>query len=197
MPIFAQNMSWMLFNTVLAFIPIILVVVLRYKLNFIVHLIIFFFWLLFLPNTIYLVTDLQHLPVQLLKSQSLIEQLLLLVQFSVLAALGVMTYVYSLEPFGVIFKRMRFPEIKREVLYIILNYIVAFGVILGKVQRTHSWYIFTDPLRVYHDVMRTITNVELLTWVLVFGSIVNVLFFLFKDYFPPLRNAEKKKKRRV
>ncbi len=192
---FAHNMSWMVFNAVLAVVPIILVVVLRRRLHLIPHLVIFFFWLLFLPNTIYLVTDIQHLPVQLLKSDSLIEQLLLLLQFSTLAALGVMTYVYSLEPFAVIFKRLKFPEMKKEVLFILLNYIVSFGVILGKVQRTHSWYIFTDPMRVYHDILRTVTNMELLTWVFVFGSIVNIIFFLFKDYFPPLRNSDKKKRK--
>lgn len=191
---FAHNMSWMVFNAVLAVVPIILVVVLRRRLHLIPHLVIFFFWLLFLPNTIYLVTDIQHLPVQLLKSDSLIEQLLLLLQFSTLAALGVMTYVYSLEPFAVIFKRLKFPDMKKEVLFILLNYIVSFGVILGKVQRTHSWYIFTDPMRVYHDILRTVTNMELLTWVFVFGSIVNIIFFLFKDYFPPLRNSDKKKR---
>jgi len=185
----------MVFNAVLAVVPIILVVVLRRRLHLIPHLVIFFFWLLFLPNTIYLVTDIQHLPVQLLKSDSLIEQLLLLLQFSTLAALGVMTYVYSLEPFAVIFKRLKFPEMKKEVLFILLNYIVSFGVILGKVQRTHSWYIFTDPMRVYHDILRTVTNMELLTWVFVFGSIVNIIFFLFKDYFPPLRNSDKKKRK--
>ncbi len=185
----------MVFNAVLAFVPIILVVVLRRRLHLIPHLAIFFFWLLFLPNTLYLETDIQHLPVQLLKSDSLIEQLLLLLQFSTLAALGVMTYVYSLEPFAVIFKRLKFPEMKKEVLFILLNYIVSFGVILGKVQRTHSWYIFTDPMRVYHDILRTVTNMELLTWVFVFGSIVNIIFFLFKDYFSPIRNSDKKKRK--
>ncbi len=194
MTFFAYNFSWMLFNVVLAFIPILLVVVLRRRLNIFVHLIVFFFWLLFLPNTIYLITDLQHLPYQLFRV-GMGEQLILLVQFSVLTAFGVMTYVYSLEPIALIFKRLRFPEIKKEILYIVLNYIISFGVILGKVQRTHSWYIFTEPSKVVRDIYLTLTNLELLTWVLVFGSIVNVLFFLFKDYFPPLRNTDKKKKK--
>jgi uncharacterized membrane protein len=106
-----------------------------------------------------------------------------------------MTYVYSLEPIALIFRRLKLPDIKREILYIGLNYIISFGVIMGKVQRTHSWYIFTEPGKVVRDLFLTLTNAELLTWVLVFGSIVNVLFFLFKDYFPPLRNTDKKKKK--
>lgn len=194
MTFFAYNFSWMVFNTILAFIPILLVLLLRRRLNIVIHLIVFFFWLLFLPNTIYLVTDLQHLPFQLFRV-GMGEQLILLIQFSTLAALGVMTYVYSLEPIALIFRRLKLPDIKREILYIGLNYIISFGVIMGKVQRTHSWYIFTEPGKVVRDLFLTLTNAELLTWVLVFGSIVNVLFFLFKDYFPPLRNTDKKKKK--
>lgn len=190
MPIFADNFSWMLFNTFLAFVPIILVVVLRMRLNQLVHIFVFFLWLVFLPNTIYLVTDLQYLPNQLIKSK-IGEQLVLLIQYSVLASFGVMTYVYALEPISKIFKKLHFPEVRREVLYIAVNYIVAFGVMLGKFQRTHSWYIFTDPVRVASDVYKAF-NLEQLGWVFVFGSIVNVLFFLFKDYFPPLRTKKGK-----
>lgn len=188
MPIFADNFSWMLFNACLAFVPIILVLILRRKLNVLMHCLVFFLWLIFLPNTIYLVTDLQHLPKQLLRAD-IFEQLVLLIQYSVLAAFGVMTYVYALEPVSKIFKKLHLPDVRREVLYIAINYIVAFGVMLGKFQRTHSWYIFTDPLRVVNDLHEAF-DLEQLGWVFVFGSIVNVLFFLFKDYFPPLRTQK-------
>lgn len=192
MPIFADNFSWMVFNSLLAFVPIALVILLRRRLNIFLHLVIFFFWLIFLPNSIYLVTDLQHLPYQLLKSP-MSEQLVLLLQYATLAALGVMTYVYSLEPISTVFKKLKLPEMRKEVLYIMINYVVSFGVIMGKVQRTHSWYIFTDPLRVFRDAWDTATDGYLLTWVFFFGSIVNIVFFLFKDYFPPLRNKKKKR----
>lgn len=190
MPIFAENFSWMSQNAILAFIPIILVLILRRKLNIFVHLAVFFLWLIFLPNTIYLVTDLQHLPNQILKARDG-EQLILLIQYAVLASFGVMTYVYSLEPASKIFKKIHLPEVKREISYIAINYVIAFGVMIGKFQHTHSWYIFTDPVRVVSDVIKTGFTLELLGWVFVFGSIVNVIFFLFKDYFPPLRNKKK------
>lgn len=185
MPIFAQNFSWMMFNALLAFVPIILVLVLRSRLNVFIHIVIFFFWLIFLPNSVYLITDLQHLPNQLLRADSG-EQLLLLIQYALLAAFGVMTYVYALEPVSKIFRKLHLPQVRREVLYVAINYVVAFGVMLGKFQRTHSWYIFTDPARVIRDLYEAL-SLEQLGWVFVFGSIVNVLFFLFKDYFPPLR----------
>jgi uncharacterized membrane protein len=186
MPLFAHNFGWMMLNALLAFVPIILVIIMRRKLNIILYLALFFLWLIFLPNAVYLITDVQHLPKQLLASNGMLEQLFLLMQYALLAAFGVMTYVYALEPASKVLKRLKFPEVKQEITFIAINYVVAFGVMVGKFQRTHSWYIFTEPQRVVGDVLNTAFNIELLGWVFVFGSIVNVVFFLFKDYFPPL-----------
>lgn len=195
MPFFVENFSWMAMNTILAFVPVVLVVVLRQKMSRSLHLVVFFFWLLFLPNTIYLITDLQHVGAQLLQSP-MGEQIILIFQYVTLAVLGVVTYVYSLEPISKVLKKMRLREINKDYLYILLNYIVASGVVLGKVQRTHSWYIFTEPLRVMTDIVATITRPDLLVWIFLIGTITNVLFFLFRKYFPPLRNTQKKRKRK-
>lgn len=190
MTFFSQNLIWMAQNAMLAFVPIILVIILRKKLNTLLYILLFFLWLIFLPNSVYLITDLQHLPNQLIKAKDG-EQLLLLIQYAILASLGIMTYAYSLEPISNVFKRLRLPEVRREILYIFINYIIAFGVMVGKFQRTHSWYIFTNPAGTFNDLLKTLTSIELLGWVFVFGSIVNILFFLFREYFPPLREKKK------
>ncbi|MDO8269861.1 MAG: DUF1361 domain-containing protein [Candidatus Levybacteria bacterium] len=195
MPFFVDNFSWMAANTILAFVPVVLVVLLRQKMSRSLHLIVFFFWLLFLPNTIYLITDLQHVGAQLLQSP-VGEQIILIFQYVTLAVLGVVTYVYSLEPVSTVLRKMRLREINKDYLYIVLNYIVASGVVLGKVQRTHSWYIFTEPLRVIADIIATITRTDLLIWIFLIGTIINVLFFLFRKYFPPLRNTKKSRVRK-
>lgn len=194
MPFFVDNFSWMAFNTILAFVPVTLVVALRQKLSRLLHLAVFLLWLLFLPNTIYLITDLQHMGRQLLQS-GIAEQILLIFQYVTLAVLGVVTYVYSLEPVSTILKKLRLKEFNQDVLYVLLNFLVAFGVMLGKVQRTHSWYVFTQPVRVVEDINATLTSPGLMMWVLAIGTLINILFFLFRDYFPPLRQAHYKKKR--
>lgn len=185
-----DNFFWMAFNSLLALVPVLLVVFLRLRLSRIVHLVFFFLWLIFLPNTIYLVTDLQHLPGQLFRS-GMLEQALLILQFVTLAVVGVITYVYSLEPVTTIFRKMRVKEINKEFMYFFINYLVAFGVILGKTQRTHSWYIFTEPVRVVQDITVVVSNSGLMLWVLVFGTIINVLFFTFKGYFPVFRKKRR------
>lgn len=185
----------MAFNTVLAFVPVVLVVVLRQKLSRIVHFAIFLLWLLFLPNTIYLITDLQHMGAQLLRS-GMGEQLLLIFQYVTLAVLGVVTYVYGLEPISTVLKIMKVRQVNKDVLYILLNFLVAFGVILGKVQRTHSWYVFTQPQRVVDDVLATFSDMGLMVWVFFIGVVINSFFFLFRKYFPPLRPQIKSKRSR-
>lgn len=132
------------------------------------------------------------MPPQLLRS-SMGEQVILIFQYVTLAVLGVMTYVYSLEPVSTILKKLHLTYKSQDYLYILLNYIVAFGVMMGKVQRTHSWYVFTDPIRVIRDGITTLTTGELVLWVIFIGTIINFLFFLFRDYFPPLRRAHKKR----
>lgn len=174
----------MALNSVLALVPVVLVVALRHKVSRIAGLTLFFLWLLFLPNTIYLITDLQHLPAQLLKSKDMTGQVILIIQYVVLAALGVVTYIYALEPVRKYLKNSKKDVFVQNGIYILLNYIIAFGVILGKVQRTHSWYVFTDPVRVTGDIMATITQMHLIVWIIVMGTVINVLFFLFRNYFP-------------
>lgn len=190
MDFITYNLFWMAFNALLALVPVLLVAFLRLKLPVLIHVIFFSIWLIFLPNTIYLITDFQHMPYQLMRS-SMGEQAILIIQFVTLGVIGVVTYAYSLEPVGKIFKKLKLPEINREILYFVLNYIVAFGVVLGKVQRTHSWYVVTEPLRVVQDVLNTLRSSELLVLVLFIGTIINILFFLFRSYFPPLRASKK------
>lgn len=193
MPFFIENFSWMALNSVLALVPVVLVVVLRHKVPRLANIILFFLWLLFLPNTIYLITDLQHLPAQLLKSKDMTGQAILIIQYVVLAALGVVTYIYALEPVRKYLKSSKKDAFVQNGIYVLLNYIIAFGVILGKVQRTHSWYVFTDPARVTEDIMATITQMHLIVWIIVMGTVTNVLFFLFRNYFP-LPHFKKKRK---
>lgn len=184
MPFFVENFSWMVLNSLLALVSVIIVVVLRSKMSRFVNILLFSFWLLFLPNTIYLITDLQHLPAQLLKTGDMVGQTILIIQYVVLAALGVVTYIYALEPVRKYLKNSKKDALYKNGLYILLNYIIAFGVILGKVQRTHSWYVFTDPLRVLNDIVITISQFHLVVWIIVMGTIINALFFLFRNYFP-------------
>ncbi len=85
------NLSWIVFNLILAFIPVLFTIALEKKLNRFVRFALLFFWFIFLPNTIYLVTDIQYLPIQFLMAD-LPEKVALLIQYGVVIFLGIFIF---------------------------------------------------------------------------------------------------------
>ena len=73
MPIFIDNFTWMLLNVTLAFVPLIFAGLLRRKMKFPLYVVLLLMWMFFLPNTIYLITDMQYFPGQFVKA-GLVEQ---------------------------------------------------------------------------------------------------------------------------
>lgn len=182
MPIFEYNLTWIILNVFLAFVPVILTIVLRRKMPSALRSVIIFLWLLFLPNTIYLVTDLQWFPGQLIASK-MPEQAALFGQYILLTFLGIFTYFFSLEPMGKLMKLLRADSLNRNTLYIALNFILSFAVVLGKIQRTHSVYLFLEPKRVVDDIFVTLTSTYLMFWVLIVGIVINFIYFSCRHYF--------------
>lgn len=195
MPILTYNLSWMIFNSILALVPVMLTVMLRQKHPKPLYFVFLLLWFLFLPNTIYLITDLQHMPAQILRSEMNI-QTILIVQYITLTIFGILAYIFSLEPVSNFLKKRKLTVGQTDLFFIILNFIVAFGVILGKVQRTHSWFVFTDPVRVKDDILATIADPPLLGWAFFMGIIINAVYFAFRKYFLHHRVLRSKKSRK-
>lgn len=145
-----------------------------------------FLWLIFLPNTIYILTDITHLFEQWNKVDTLFK-LILIIQYAIFSAFGIITFVISIYFFQKLLERKSTNRqkkgIKRStgIAIFILNFIVGFGVMLGGIRRTNSWYIFTDPLRVFEDSLNLISSQELLILVFGVGILANLFYFLMAD----------------
>jgi uncharacterized membrane protein len=194
MPIFVDNFNWMLLNVTLAFIPLILAGLLRRKMKFPLYVVLLLMWMFFLPNTIYLITDMQYFPGQFIKAE-LFEQVALFIQYILLTFLGVFTYFYGLDPIERAAREHKLSPVTKNTMYIAINFVVAFAVILGKVQRTHSWYIVTDTVRVILDINRTLTTPYLVMWIVAIGVLINVIFFTTHHYFFKISLGEVRKKK--
>ena len=176
------NINWMGFNLLLAGIGLILtqfVIKARSRTSQ------FFFgilWLLFLPNTIYIVTDIIHLPESLSHTQG-VFQVVVIAQYMIFEIVGIASFFYSLFPFEKLLHK-KFPTHNVAIMnsIIVFNFIIAFGLILGRVQRTNSWDVFTNINRVLNDSVRTFSSVELMLYTFLFGLLGNMVYFSLKQF---------------
>ncbi len=182
MELFLLNLSWMWFNAALAVIGMILGLAMLKVSNAIARVFIAGLWFLFIPNTIYMVTDLAHLSWQL-PLLPLEWQVGVILQFVVLAVLGVVTFVIGVYPFEKLLSRSK--QFKRRHVFLsvfsVFNLLVGFGIILGRVYRIHSWYVFTQTGRVVKSAFDLLSSVDLMVISVVMGMVGFAVYFLLKD----------------
>ncbi|KKR81165.1 MAG: hypothetical protein UU73_C0003G0267 [Candidatus Daviesbacteria bacterium GW2011_GWA1_41_61] len=179
MPLLLGNLSWMSLNIFLALMGLFFSFFLNTK-NSLFKAILFILWFLFIPNTIYLLTDIQYFPEQFFRLE-FISQIMLIIQYALLLSVGIITYYLGFYNFEKFIKKSGLKFLAFFTL-IIFNYLIAFGVVLGKLERIHSWFVFTSPQKVIASSL-SLLNFETLFLVLFFGSAFNVLYFLLKRRF--------------
>ncbi len=196
MQLLLDNLVWMSWNVFLAVLGWLFAIYFSRAIKSFHKAVWALLWLLFLPNTVYLFTDLKHLFEQWSRVGEALQPVLL-VQYAVLIGIACYTYLKSMRVFeaGLLewmrssvfwqsrkdvallrFSMMRHPE----RVFVLLNFLIAFGVVMGRVMRTNSWHVFTQPLRVINDGVAVLTSWELLLFTLIFGVIVNSVWLAGK-----------------
>lgn len=194
MTIIIYNTVWMAWNTLLALLSVMLGWFLIKEKKRIMRLLLTIVWLFFVPNTIYIITDVYHLVEQWAMVYG-IEKLFVIGQYFFFISVGIVTFVISLYFFEYALTRLFKQKISESVtisIITLVNFIIAFGVIVGRVQRTNSWQILTHPMRVYNDIIQTFSSPLLLVAVFVFGVLGNIIYFSIRDiYGKPLNSFRK------
>ncbi len=138
--IFADG-SWMMFNILLAFIPVITGWLMYDTKNTWLRLLFGSIWFVFLPNTIYMLTDFIHLQNHLPRTTGVFSIILVLL-YGLLFAVSVGSYLLALYPFDrLITHHNKKPTHVAFFFILLVNIVVGFGVMLGRVERTNSWEI--------------------------------------------------------
>ena len=195
MGILAFNLEWMPWNILLALIGVLFGFLMVRNKNIVVRAFCAFIWLLFMPNTIYILTDLWHLPEQLPKiASNLILPLIL--QYIILEIAGIGTFIIGLYFFERLIrdKKYRLQEAQVTFLLLAVNFVIGFGVVVGRVQRTNSWEVFTNIGRVFQDAYNVLISPTLIIFTIAIAVIGNVLYFLFRDPVVGIFKGKKKKK---
>ncbi len=177
-----NNLNWMSLNLGLAFLGLLFGWMFFMSKKTLFSIIFFILWVLFVPNTIYLITDLQHLPKQWVRVD-LIPKIILILEYGVLTLFGIISFIISMYPVDKVFTELHLKRKKhtRFAILVLVNLFIAFALILGKFQRTHSWYVFTDFHRVLGDITAVFKTPILLWMVFFFGVVINLTYFGFKN----------------
>lgn len=179
-----DNLIWMGFNFLLAVLGLLFGWLFFYIKNPAKSFIFFILWVLFLPNTIYLITDLQYLPKQWIDN-GLLTKLELLLEYGIVGTLGVVMFILSMYPVDKIFAELhlRRSSSLRFIILLLVNFSIGFALILGKFERTNSWDVFTNFNKVILDISVVIKTPVLLILVFLSGLVINLTFFGFKNIY--------------
>jgi uncharacterized membrane protein len=175
------NLDWMSYNLFLALIPVILAWSAYSVKNKLLKISILIVWLMFTPNTVYIVTDILHF-LQQANDISIFSGIILFIQYFIFLILGLLTYILSLYPIEKILKK-HYKKQKENIiiLLIAINFLIGFGVVLGRVHRLNSWDVILELQKVLDAAKEVIFSPSLILLAILFGLFANLVYFLFKE----------------
>jgi uncharacterized membrane protein len=133
-------------------------------------------WLLFLPNSFYLITDFIH--VHHFNNYQYLFDILLLTSFTIA---GFYSGVLSL--FDIHFLLQMKYSLKKSWLQIgVIIYLSAFGIYLGRILRFNSWDIIRHPFTLFYHSWKSIQNSETLLFSLALGTLIFIIYFISYSY---------------
>lgn len=174
---------FLIWNLFLACIPYAITIVLGYskvhKNNFLFWSG-FVIWLVFLPNSPYILTDLQHIRLSTLAP--IWFDVLLILSFAVN---GLIIGFASLRNIQHILKT-RFSATTTSIITYIILLLCGFGIYLGRVLRWNSWDVINNPSAILYDISQRILHptAYIHTWsfTIGFGSFLILTYYLIHQY---------------
>lgn len=136
-------------------------------------------WLLFLPNTIYIILDVRHLA-GVLPSYGMHTEYLnlwaVIVLFSY-AVVGWIFFILAVRQAGAYLKS-NYTDLVYRIFITAVIPICALGVLLGLIQRYNSWSVFTRPYEVIISALNYFHDWMLFKNWLIFTLFLYLLYFL-------------------
>lgn len=171
-----NHYTFIIWNLLLALIPYNLSVVLQVINHRILTSVVAITWLLFYPNTMYMITDYVHLT-SIGTGLGTIDQFFNYAVLSVGILLGVLLGLASAQ---LVAKRF-FPDnaLTQIVFYGVLSVLSAFGIYLGRFLRLNSWDFLTDFFGTMQTIVASITE-HSFAFVVLFGALQWVLLTAYQ-----------------
>ncbi|PTK92466.1 DUF1361 domain-containing protein [Staphylococcus gallinarum] len=172
--------KFMTLNLFLAYVPFELCLLLnlfkpKFKFEWPLFIIFSLIFLLMVPNTLYMVTDLIHLN----QFSFNFYQGLMLIEWAYFTFL-VSAVIFALYLLTIMFLEMeRFTHYKwlNYVLIVIMMFLNGFGIFIGRFLRLHSVYLINEPMRIFKEVVLR-TDINAFGFILLL-VVLQVLLFSF------------------
>lgn len=142
-----------------------------------IFFLIFFLWLIFVPNSAYIITDIRHLlgfcPNSLYRV--CVSNAWMIMVFFSYSVMGWVAYVYLLRDMKIFLQEIN-PKISVFFIPVIIPFI-SLGVLIGLVNRWNSWEIFSQTQEIMIDLLNYFYRQEY------FINLVIYTFFFYLLYF--------------
>ena len=141
------------------------------------RILVFFSWLLFLPNSFYILTDFVHLE----KGDPALFWFDLILLFS-FSSLGFLFGLLSIKEFKNCFSL--FYTNKIVVITIpTICLLSGFGIYLGRFLRFNSWNILTNPFQLVLDSMQTLFTSDAIQFSIFYGSFIYITYLIKNQFY--------------
>jgi uncharacterized membrane protein len=158
-------------NLILAFVPFWISSYLRRSDHFkMMHFPLLFAWLLFLPNSPYIVTDLFHFKQR--PGIPLWYDLILVCSFALIGL--ALLYRSILDIISIAKHHLRNTHL--NFILPVLFWLIAFGLYLGRYLRFNSWDVASHPFRLARSSFRSLLTWEAISFCLVFSVFMWLLY---------------------
>jgi uncharacterized membrane protein len=169
---------FLIWNLILAGIPYLIILYVatfqNHKKNKIKTIFFLLVWLLFLPNSFYIITDLVHL--SRANEHLFWFDLILISSFSIS---GCILGLVSMLEFEKIIRDLVSIKIIRLIIPMIC-FLSGFGIFLGRMLRFNSWEILSNPMQLINDSLETFFTTNALLFSINFGIFIYVAFLIKK-----------------
>ncbi len=172
---------FLVWNLFLACVPYAITLLLSFgKVNRFIFWSGFIIWLAFLPNSPYILTDLQHIRLSTL--QSVWFDVLLILSFAInglimgFASLWIMQKLLC----------ERFSKKTTQIITYLILLLCGFGIYLGRVLRWNSWDILQNPIGILSDILKRVLfpmqHINTWAFTIGFGGFLIITYRLIQYY---------------
>lgn len=162
---------FLIWNLILGYIPYFLSTQIKTEIPGTIKFYLFILgWLLFLPNSFYLLTDFVHLHHN--TDLQYLFDILLLTCFSIAgfyAGISSMLHIHQL-------LKMKYSSQKCRRLIVILCFLSSFGVYLGRILRFNSWDIVSNPVDLFSNIINSIQSYHTYEFTFLFGTFILIIY---------------------